>query len=121
MKTPTGTAIITPPIGGQAPSRHTRPLYEYGAIIRADYRQQGRPMPDPVAVAVDAFEQLTTLADDYYAETGAHAVAFFLGNCGSWRGAVARQVKQDLRTMLNKHFRGAGMEDSASRRSARHR
>ena len=47
-----------------------------------------------------AMRQLELVTDDYGCDSGASIVAYFLANAGTWRGAVARRVKTELRRMI---------------------
>lgn len=47
-----------------------------------------------------AMYSLNKITDDYYADSGASIVAYFLSNATTWRGEVARRVKKELHQML---------------------
>ena len=49
---------------------------------------------------LDAMEGLSTVNENYIAEDGRTIVLYFLANAGSWRGEVARRVKQELKKMV---------------------
>ena len=49
---------------------------------------------------LDAMEGLSTVNENYIAEDGRTVVLYFLANAGSWRGEVARRVKQELKKMV---------------------
>ena len=49
---------------------------------------------------LDAMEGLSTVNENYIAEDGRAVVLYFLANAGSWRGEVARRVKQELKKMV---------------------
>lgn len=50
---------------------------------------------------LDAMKELYTINDAYYLDSADGIVSRFLANAGSWRGDVARKVKQELKDMLN--------------------
>lgn len=52
-----------------------------------------------------AMSDLSTLDDGYWFEDGESIVLKFLANAQTWRGEVARKVKQELREMLELHQR----------------
>ena len=49
---------------------------------------------------LDAMEGLSTVNENYIAEDGRTIVLYFLANAGSWRGEVAKRVKQELKKMV---------------------
>ena len=49
---------------------------------------------------LDAMEGLSTVNENYIADDGRTVVLYFLANAGSWRGEVARRVKQELKKMV---------------------
>jgi hypothetical protein len=69
------------------------PLSALGDIVAEDW-------PKPYFGAVPYIAALRTLAsidDTYGVESGHDIVAYFLSNANTWRGPVAREVKQELR------------------------
>jgi len=49
-----------------------------------------------------AMRLLETIDDKYGAEYGSEIVLKFLSNSQTWRGEKARQIKTELRTILNR-------------------
>ena len=45
---------------------------------------------------------LDSLSQDYGLDSAYSIIVYFLCNASSWRGPVARQIKTELRNMLNK-------------------
>jgi hypothetical protein len=45
-------------------------------------------------------ESLTSVNDNYYADTGRSVVLYFLSNASGWRGETARRIKNELKTLL---------------------
>ena len=89
-------AGITPPVSGVAAP--DRPLHSIADEIRRDWRP-----PNFAAVPyLDAMQQLDSIDDPYYEDSGDSIVAYFLSNAGSWRGDTARRVKAELRDMLKR-------------------
>ena len=73
-----------------------RKLSEIAQEIRADWKNvsvYARPY-------LDAMSGLSTVNENYIAEDGRTVVLYFLANAGSWRGEVARRVKQELKKMV---------------------
>ena len=73
-----------------------RKLSEVAKEIKQDWKNvsvYARPY-------VDAMESLSTVNENYIAEDGRTVVLYFLSNAGSWRGEVAKRVKQELKKMV---------------------
>jgi len=49
---------------------------------------------------VNAMLHLHHVNDKYIVESGRDIVTYFLANAGSWRGATARKIKRELKTLL---------------------
>ena len=47
-----------------------------------------------------AMAQLDKITDMYGMDDAKSVVAYFLGNAGTWRGPVAKQIKLELNSML---------------------
>jgi hypothetical protein len=80
----------------------TRPLYEIMKDIREDYAAQGKPVHPWAAPYVDSLSNLTHMSDVDIAETGYQMVPYLLNNLKTWRGEKAREIKAELRAMLDK-------------------
>lgn len=48
-----------------------------------------------------AMRELNSVDDDYYCDSGRFVVRYFLANAGGWRGAKAREIKAELRAMVD--------------------
>lgn len=73
-----------------------RKLSEIAKEIKQDWKNvsvYARPY-------LDAMEGLSTVNENYIAEDGRTVVLYFLSNAGSWRGEVAKRVKQELKKMV---------------------
>lgn len=49
---------------------------------------------------LDAMFQLTAITDNYYNDSGASIVSYFLSNASSWKGETAKAVKAELKRRL---------------------
>jgi len=49
---------------------------------------------------LDAMATLDAIDDNYYMDTGASIVRYFLANASAWRGSTARVIKAELNSML---------------------
>ena len=53
---------------------------------------------------LEAMGTLYTVSDNFLHETGRSIVVRFLGQAQGWRGADARRIKAELKSMLNQNF-----------------
>lgn len=75
-----------------------RPIYEIAREIRKDWK----PVSPYAAPYLDAMDTLDKITDNYFLDSGSSVVAYFLSNAATWKGEVARRIKQELRDMLKK-------------------
>lgn len=76
-----------------------RPLSQIAAEITADWTAlHGAAQP-----YIDALSELQLATERYGLETGSDMIQGFLNNARTWRGEVARRVKQELRAILRDH------------------
>ena len=73
-----------------------RPLY----IIAADIRGAWSKPYFGAKPYLDAMASLHTITDNYGMDSADSIVRYFLANAGTWRGADARRVKAELKSML---------------------
>lgn len=74
----------------------TRSLSTIAADIRANW-------PNVWFGAVpylDAMRELDSIRDNYYADSAASVVRYFLANANTWRGDAARRIKAELKAMV---------------------
>jgi len=76
----------------------TRPIYEIAAEIRKDW---AKPYFGAVPY-LDAMRRLASITDNYYHDSGASIVLYFLANATTWRGETARRIKAELKSLLKK-------------------
>ena len=75
-------------------------------ITRASLRQLGRIIsahwPEPYFGAVPYIAAMQNSDDDgrYYEDDASCLTMYFLSNAASWRGAIARTIKKELRRRL---------------------
>lgn len=50
---------------------------------------------------LDAMHDLESIGDSYYLDSGESIVLYFLSNAGSWRGADARRIKAELKSLVS--------------------
>jgi hypothetical protein len=74
-----------------------RPLY----VIAQDIATQWRPVNFAAKPYLDAMRQLDSVSDSFGADSARSIVLYFLSNATSWRGDVARQIKNELRLMVS--------------------
>jgi hypothetical protein len=73
----------------------SRPLYEIAREIRKDWS----PVNYAAKPYLDAMRELSSIDDDYYADSGRSVVLYFLSNAASWRGENARRIKAELKSL----------------------
>jgi len=49
---------------------------------------------------LEAMGSLSSVNDNYYADSGKSVVSYFLANAGSWKGEVAKSIKAQLKEMV---------------------
>jgi hypothetical protein len=77
-----------------------RPLYEIARDIRADYASKGKPVYYAAKPYVDAMAQLTSINENYFADSAESVILYALSNLSTWRGEKAREVKAELKAIL---------------------
>lgn len=75
----------------------TRPLYEIADEIAADWK----PVYFGAVPYLQAMHALRSIDEDYYEDSGASVVLYFLANAGTWRGETARRIKAELRALAH--------------------
>lgn len=73
-----------------------RPINQIAAEIIRDWK---KPYYGAVPY-IDAMRSLTDISDKYMCDDAGDIVTRFLVNAGTWRGDVARRVKQELLNMV---------------------
>jgi len=74
----------------------TRPLY----VIAKDIRKDLTKVYSGAKPYLDAMGQLDNIKDKFYFDSGESVVRYFLANASSWRGPKAREIKAELKAML---------------------
>lgn len=85
------------------PAPLPKPLYEYAAEIKQDYRKQGKPVYFAAVPYVDAMRSLSGMNSSLGWDTAEEIVIRLLGNLGTWRGETAKRVKAELKAALAYH------------------
>ena len=73
-----------------------RPLY----VIAKDIRKDLTKVYSEAKPYLDAMGQLDNIKDKFYFDSGESVVRYFLANASSWRGPKAREIKAELKAML---------------------
>ena len=74
-----------------------RALYKIARDIRNDWANvnyAAKPY-------LDAMEQLTSINDTFFMDDAKSVVLYFLANASGWRGAKAREIKAELKQIIN--------------------
>ena len=68
-------------------------LFDIAKIVKRDWKKvnyAAKPY-------LDAMLTLNSISENYGYDSGKSVVLYFLGNAGTWRGAIAREVKAELK------------------------
>jgi hypothetical protein len=79
-----------------------RPLYEIATEIKKDWRataKDGRIYFGAVPY-LDAMQSLDSINDNYIMDNGRSIVVYFLANASTYKGAKAKELKDELKAML---------------------
>lgn len=68
--------------------------------IRQDWSAQGKGVSPYAAPYLSAMAELDDVHGQYYADSAASIVRYFLANATTWRGPKAREVKAELKQMI---------------------
>lgn len=79
----------------------TRPIHEIARDIGRTWRKNGVPNVWYGAVPyLEAMRSLSTVDDDYGADSGRSIVLYFISNAAQFRGPDARRIKKELKAHL---------------------
>jgi hypothetical protein len=78
-------------------SKPHRPLYEIAAEVRSDWKK----VYFGAEPYLDAMSSLNQVGDNYGMDTGDSIVRYFLSNAATWRGEVAKRVKNELKKIIS--------------------
>lgn len=70
------------------------------AAIAIMIRQDWKKVSFSAIPYLNAMGQLQDIHQDYGMDTGKMVVAYFLGNATTWRGEIAREIKEELNRRL---------------------
>lgn len=72
-------------------------ISELASVIRKDWARNSKSgIYFGAKPYLEAMYSLTTVQDNYGADSGRSIVAYFLGNASTWKGEVAKAVKKEL-------------------------
>ena len=74
-----------------------RPLHVIAREIRRDWGPKLNYAAKPY---LKAMQSLDTIRENFYQDSAASVVRYFLANATTWKGDVARRVKAELKAML---------------------
>jgi hypothetical protein len=75
-------------------------LSQIATVVYEDHRQQGRPVDYAAKPYLEAMSSLQHIDDMYLQDTGISIVSYFLSNSSSYKGDVARAIKNELKRRL---------------------
>lgn len=84
-----------------------RPIYEIAAEVRKDIidRKWSREAAAYAMPYLNAMRDLSSIKDNYGADSGRSVVLYFLSNAQTWRGETARRIKAELKNLLRESGR----------------
>lgn len=71
-------------------------ISELAAIIRKDWKTQGKGIYFGAKPYLDALDCMQTVSDSYGLDSGRSMVAYFLSNAATWKGETAKAIKKEL-------------------------
>lgn len=71
-----------------------RPLYEIAKEIRQDWGAKVHYSAKPY---LRAMQSLSSISENYGADSGKEIVLRFLGSASTWRGETAKRIKAELK------------------------
>lgn len=74
----------------------TRALSTIAAEIRRDWKK----VYFGAVPYLDAMAQLSSVTENYYADSAESVVLYFLANANTWKGETARRVKAELKALV---------------------
>ena len=77
--------------------KKTRELHVIALEIQKDWGEKVKYSAVPY---LNAMKQLRSINDDYYYDSAASIVRYFLSNASGWRGEKAKAIKAELKGML---------------------
>jgi hypothetical protein len=75
-----------------------RPLSEIAREIRKEWPKVNYAAEPYLA----AMQTMNSVNEDYFCDSGASVVLYFLSNASSWRGEAAKRIKSELKSMCPK-------------------
>jgi hypothetical protein len=84
-----------------------RPLFEIADEARRDWQSQRKDSKVPVYadVYLRPMQTLNSINDMYHLDSAETVVRYFLANASTWKGEVARRIKEELNDMLEGKYR----------------
>jgi hypothetical protein len=89
-------SIIGTPYEALATKLPKMPLYDISEVIQKNWV----PINFSAAPYVRAMSTLTSVKDNYYAESASSIILYFLSNASTFKGPVARLVKDELKRRI---------------------
>ena len=78
-----------------------RPIYMIAQDIRKDWH---KPYFGAVPY-LNAMRDITEITDNYGHDTAHSVIAYFLSNASTWRGPKAKEVKAELKALMQKSLK----------------
>ena len=83
------------------PSPISRPVHQIARDIAKAWTRDGKPVNYAAQPYLDAMRSLESIDDNYGFDSGRSVVAYFLANASTFRGPEARELKKELKALLD--------------------
>ena len=80
----------------QQPDYSKMSISEIASVIRKDWRTQGKGINFGAKPYLEAMQWLSSVSENYGADSGKSIVAYFLSNAATWKGETAKAIKKEL-------------------------
>lgn len=77
-----------------------RPIHEIAREINDDWRLQGKGVSPYARPYLDAMHTLNDITDTFYLDSADSVIRYFLANAQTWRGEKAKEIKKELKSLL---------------------
>lgn len=77
-----------------------RPISEIAREINSDWSKLGKGVSPYAKPYLDAMHALNDINDNYYLDSADSVIRYFLANASTWRGEKAKEIKKELKSLL---------------------
>jgi hypothetical protein len=77
-----------------------RPISEIAREIQSDWSKLGKGVSPYAKPYLDAMHSLNSIKDNYIMDSADSVIRYFLANASTWRGEKAKEIKKELKSLL---------------------